>query len=106
MGVYKEAWISCETSMRGSCNGYLRLEDESFIDSACFLLVFCLVFFHQDRLRVYKETRNGMVGADYSSKFSVWLAHGCISPRFIYEEVIPCSLPFFLHVDCFNSHVY
>jgi deoxyribodipyrimidine photo-lyase len=40
-----------------------------------------------DRLRVYKETRNGMVGADYSSKFSPWLALGCLSPRYIYEQV-------------------
>jgi deoxyribodipyrimidine photo-lyase len=40
-----------------------------------------------DKLRVYKETRNGMVGADYSSKFSPWLALGCLSPRYIYEQV-------------------
>jgi deoxyribodipyrimidine photo-lyase len=40
-----------------------------------------------DRLRVYKETRNGMLGADYSSKFSAWLALGCLSPRYIYQEV-------------------
>ena len=38
-------------------------------------------------LRTYKETRNGMVGEDYSSKFSAWLAHGCLSPRMIYHEV-------------------
>ncbi len=41
----------------------------------------------RDRLRVYKETRNGMIGADYSSKFSPWLALGCLSPRLIYEQV-------------------
>lgn len=35
----------------------------------------------------YKETRNGLVGPDYSSKFSAWLALGCISPRFIYQEL-------------------
>ncbi|MGD1952613.1 MAG: DASH family cryptochrome [Leptolyngbyaceae cyanobacterium] len=40
-----------------------------------------------DKLRVYKQTRNGMLGADYSSKFSPWLALGCLSPRRIYEEV-------------------
>jgi deoxyribodipyrimidine photo-lyase len=28
-----------------------------------------------------------MVGADYSSKFSPWLALGSISPRFIYAEI-------------------
>ncbi|WZZ84924.1 hypothetical protein YC2023_113503 [Brassica napus] len=41
-----------------------------------------------DLLKVYKETRNGMLGPDYSTKFSPWLAFGCISPRFIYEEVV------------------
>jgi len=40
-----------------------------------------------DRLRTYKETRNGMMGADYSSKFSPWLAMGCLSPRYLYEQV-------------------
>jgi deoxyribodipyrimidine photo-lyase len=35
-------------------------------------------------LSTYKETRNGLIGADYSSKFSPWLAWGCISPRTIY----------------------
>jgi deoxyribodipyrimidine photo-lyase len=28
-----------------------------------------------------------MIGADYSSKFSAWLAMGCISSRFIYQEL-------------------
>jgi deoxyribodipyrimidine photo-lyase len=44
-------------------------------------------FWQQDLLRKYKETRNGMIGADYSSKFSPWLALGCLSPRSIYTEV-------------------
>ena len=38
-------------------------------------------------LKDYKKTRNGMLGADYSSKFSPWLALGCLSPRFIYKQV-------------------
>ncbi len=41
----------------------------------------------QDLLRDYKETRNGLLGADYSSKFSAWLADGSLSPRVIYQEV-------------------
>ncbi|KAJ0090680.1 hypothetical protein Patl1_12726 [Pistacia atlantica] len=41
----------------------------------------------RDLLRVYKETRNGMLGPDYSTKFSPWLASGSLSPRYIYEEV-------------------
>ena len=44
-------------------------------------------FWQADCLKEYKETRNGMLGADYSSKFSPWLALGCISPRYIYERV-------------------
>ncbi|MGL5941803.1 MAG: DASH family cryptochrome [Waterburya sp.] len=45
-------------------------------------------FWQQDCLREYKETRNGMLGENYSSKFSPWLALGCISPRYINEQVI------------------
>jgi len=44
-------------------------------------------FWTGDRLKNYKETRNGMLGADYSSKFSAWLALGCLSPRYIYWQV-------------------
>jgi deoxyribodipyrimidine photo-lyase len=44
-------------------------------------------FFETKCISEYKETRNGLIGADYSSKFSAWLALGCISPRFIYDEL-------------------
>lgn len=40
--------------------------------------------FDRDCLKDYFQTRNGMLGADYSSKLAPWLAHGCISPRRIY----------------------
>lgn len=40
-----------------------------------------------DRLRVYKETRNGLLAVDDSSKLSPWLALGCLSPRRVAEEV-------------------
>jgi deoxyribodipyrimidine photo-lyase len=40
-----------------------------------------------DALATYKETRNGLLGANYSSKFSAWLANGSLSPRVIYQEV-------------------
>lgn len=32
-------------------------------------------------VRHYKDTRNGMIGSEYSSKFSPWLANGSLSPR-------------------------
>ena len=44
-------------------------------------------FWQNNCLKDYKQTRNGMLGADYSSKFSAWLALGCLSPRYIYEQV-------------------
>ena len=44
-------------------------------------------FWQSDRLQVYKQTRNGMLKPDDSSKFSPWLALGCLSPRYIYTQV-------------------
>jgi deoxyribodipyrimidine photo-lyase len=44
-------------------------------------------FWTSDRLQVYKQTRNGMLKADDSSKFSPWLALGCLSPRYVYAQV-------------------
>ncbi len=44
-------------------------------------------FFEGKHLGNYKQTRNELLGADYSSKFSAWLALGCISPVSIYWQV-------------------
>jgi len=44
-------------------------------------------FYDTDELRNYKFKRNGLLGKNYSSKFSPWLAHGCISARSIHREV-------------------
>jgi deoxyribodipyrimidine photo-lyase len=44
-------------------------------------------FFETKKLAFYKETRNGLIGTDYSSKFSPWLANGSISARTIYWNV-------------------
>lgn len=41
----------------------------------------------QNCLSDYKKTRNGLVGSLFSSRFSPWLAQGCISPRFLHEQV-------------------
>ncbi len=43
-------------------------------------------FWDTEQLAVYKQTRNGLVGRDYSSKLSAWLANGSISARTIYWE--------------------
>lgn len=39
------------------------------------------------KLSIYKQTRNQLLGSDYSSKFSPWLANGCISARQLYWEI-------------------
>lgn len=44
-------------------------------------------FWDTDAVASYKKTRNGLIGADYSTKFSAWLANGSISPRTIWHEV-------------------
>jgi deoxyribodipyrimidine photo-lyase len=43
--------------------------------------------FETQSISSYKETRNGLVGENYSSKFSAWLALGCLSARQIYHEI-------------------
>ena len=44
-------------------------------------------FFESKKLGVYKKTRNGLTGIDYSSKFSPWLANGSLSAKTIYWKV-------------------
>lgn len=56
----------------GETNGRKRLQD---------------YLWNTDAIATYKETRNGMNQRDDSSKFSAWLAHGCLSARTIAAEV-------------------
>ena len=44
-------------------------------------------FWKTKKLSYYKKTRNGLLGTNYSSKFSSWLANGSISPKSIYWSV-------------------
>ncbi|KAI7840945.1 hypothetical protein COHA_005375 [Chlorella ohadii] len=43
--------------------------------------------FESNLIATYFDSRNGMLGGDYSTKFAPWLAHGCLSPRTIYHEI-------------------
>lgn len=36
----------------------------------------------------YKDTRNGLIGADFSTKFSAYLAHGALTARQIHEALM------------------
>ena len=40
-------------------------------------------FWQTEALAKYKQTRNGLIGLDFSSKLSAFLAFGCLSPRSI-----------------------
>lgn len=44
-------------------------------------------FSDQVRVKSYKATRNGMVGVDYSSKFSPFLSTGVLSVRRVWSEI-------------------
>ena len=44
-------------------------------------------FWETKKLSVYKLTRNGLIGTDFSSKFSPWLASGAMSPRKAYAAL-------------------
>ncbi|MCB0558260.1 MAG: DASH family cryptochrome [Lewinellaceae bacterium] len=35
----------------------------------------------------FKESRDGLIGGDYSTKLSPWLAQGCLSPKMAYYEL-------------------
>jgi len=44
-------------------------------------------FSETKNLSRYKETRNGLTGTEYSSKFSAWLADGSLSAVTVYHEI-------------------
>ncbi len=45
-------------------------------------------YFHEsEAASTYKETRNGMIDWNHSTKFSLWLAQGSLSARRIYQEL-------------------
>lgn len=35
----------------------------------------------------FKDSRDGLIGEDYSTKLSPWLAQGCLSPKMVYYEL-------------------
>ena len=44
-------------------------------------------YFQRKLAHTYKETRNGLSGTDYSSKFSPWLASGALSARLAFQSL-------------------
>ena len=67
--------IDCRAAIHfkgGETEGYKRLN---------------MYLFETQAISTYKKTRNGMIGENYSTKFSAWLGLGCLSPREIYYEL-------------------
>lgn len=44
-------------------------------------------YFHSERPQSYKATRNALWGWENSTKFSAWLANGCLSPRRLWAQL-------------------
>lgn len=57
--------------------------------------------FTEDKLKVYKDTRNGMLNWNDSTKLSAWLAVGAITPRQIYA-----AIRHYEHQRCKNDSTY
>ena len=43
-------------------------------------------FWETDNVQSYKETRNELLGWDFSTKLSAWLSTGCISPKLVVQQ--------------------
>lgn len=46
-----------------------------------------LEYYTKNCIKKYDSTRWGLLGADYSSKLSAWIANGSISVRYVYRRV-------------------
>ncbi len=68
-----------ETDPRGALN-FKGGEDEGLKRLHYFL-------WESGRIGAYKDMRDQLFGDDYSTKFSAWLAQGCLSPKMIYHEL-------------------
>ncbi len=75
---FSETFTLYEPSTKHSDNGYIGGENSAYKRLNDY-------FFDTDGIAVYKETRNGLDGWDFSSRLSAFLAHGCISPAEIYR---------------------
>ena len=61
--------------------------DQPFAGGENKALVHLEQYFERRLPDIYKQTRNQLIGMDYSSKFSPWLALGCCSARFIAKKL-------------------
>lgn len=66
----------------------VHVENKKFIGGETEALAQLKYYIYETKnLANYFNTRNDMLGWDYSSKLSPWLANGCLSPKKIYAEI-------------------
>jgi len=82
MGYLKEEVAEMEASLLGPCA--LRFEG----GETAGLARVKYYLWDSNKVATYKKTRNGLLGGDYSTKFSPWLALGCLSARHIHAEIL------------------
>lgn len=63
------------------------LYDDDFLGGESAGQRHCEHYFSTHLASEYKQTRNGLEGMDYSTKFSPWLALGCLSPHYILQRL-------------------
>lgn len=75
-------------SLGKECVDTLHIENKKMIGGESQALNQLNYYLFESRLiDKYKETRNAMLGWDFSSKLSVWLSTGCISPKYVYFKL-------------------
>jgi len=71
----------------GNSSSGITFPNDAFIGGETAALSHVEQYFSSDLPRYYKETRNELDGWDNSSKFSAWLANGCLSVRTLYQAI-------------------
>lgn len=83
--------VSPLPNISGHLNKLIHLEtaqdEKSFYGGEKKALAHIDQYFERRLVDTYKKTRNQLIGMDYSSKFSPWLALGCCSARTIAQKL-------------------
>lgn len=65
-----------------------HIENKNFIGGESHGIAQLNYYFSESKLlKTYLDTRNELLGWDFSSKFSAWLSAGCLSPKYIYQKI-------------------
>ena len=70
------------------------LGNQLFLGGESRVLIHIDQYFARRLPDTYKQTRNQLIGMDYSSKFSPWLALGCCSARSITRQLVEYELEY------------